>query len=447
MKKRWQLDRRAFLRGSGALIGLPLLEAMFPTDRAFAQSGAPQRLVYLFYPNGSLQDTWNPSLSGSTLMLSDQLSSLESHKGDLTFFRGLYNRNGDIDGNGDHARGAAVFLTCRRAVPSGSTLEVGTSADQVVAQAIGTQTPLRSLVTGAPDANGGAGYFADTPRYAAEYSANISWEAADRPAPRILGANNLFNRVFPAGSTGGGTPPPPTTTQRQSAIRKSILDATVAEVSSLRTRLGTRDQQKVDQYLTGIREVERSIQSTTPPPTMACSPGTAPANTSNFPTTCRQIMDIMILAMQCDRTRVLTYMLDYEGSGRSFPWAGADNNHHDVSHYNDNPNVYRPAYQRITKWYADQFAYFVGRLKAVSDANGPLINNTMCLIGSGMHDGNNHGNENLPVILAGRGGGIQPGRIINPGRVPLANLHLSLIRKMGVNASSHGDSTGTISGL
>lgn len=433
-----RLSRRLFLQSGSALIALPFFESLAP--RAFAQQSAPVRLMFMYFPHGALRNSWRPTGLGTDFTLPDQLSSLAAHKSELTFPIRLRNAPVGLDGAGHHARASGCFLTCTRINKSTQNIQAGRSIDRAIAEAInGTASPKWLVTT--PPGNG----YADSGDYSTSYSSNISWIYATTPASRLTDTRVVFDTLFP----GGGTLQP-TEEQKLARYRKSILDNAHAEATTIANAMSTSDKQKLDQFLTSVREVEKGITAAAVQNAPTCSPGANPGSTgSDFARFTRTMIDLHILGMQCGRTQVSTHYMDFEGSGRS-GINGVSGGHHDISHYKDN-STYPEKYRLITKWYGDQLGYVVNKLKQTPSetAGKSMLDVAILVYGSDLHDtgSDSHGINDLPIVVAGRGNGaINPGRVIET-IAPLANLWVSLAQKLGVNLTSLGDSTGSLSGF
>jgi hypothetical protein len=433
-----QFSRRRFLLGTSGLIALPMFESLM-SSRAMAQASRPSRVIFMKFPNGVFENSWMPTGTGTNFTLPDQLSGLSAFRSDLILPTGLNNQfaSGALDGAGDHARSAGCFLTCVRINKSEQDIRAATSVDRVIAERLSLTASPRWLVLGAPGQGWGDS------GYGAAYTSNISWISPTTPASRVTDTRAAFNLLFPEGSGGNATE---LEAAKRRRYRRSILDGAVAEATALATRLGSSDRQKLDEYLTSVREVERNIASDEMNSPAACSPGPDPGSTgSDFARFTRTMMDLIVIAATCDRTRIVSYLLDYEGSNRG-GIGGVSQGHHTVSHHPDNPSVYPDQYRRISRWYADQLVYFLGRMKNTTDAMGrPLLDSSLIVFGSDIHDGNRHNHNNLPIVLAGRGNGsVTPGRVIATSGAPLANLWVSIASRMGANITSFGDSNGSI---
>lgn len=437
------LPRRTFLRGIGASLALPLLDAMVPAARAANDRTAQpvRRLGYLFMPMGCDQSRWTPRSTDGTLSeLSPILASLAPYRDQMTVLTNLELRNAYP---GSHATSNSSFLSAAKAKHTESNdYYLGTTADQLAAQQIGQDTQLPSLelamdmlqTTGQCD-NG----------YACVYQNNLSWSSPTTPLPYEAHPRVVFERLFGE----GGTLP-----ERRAALRRraSLLDWVSEDIASLRRRLGPSDQAKVSEYLDTVREVERRIQRAEAdaernrlPADLDRPLGVPAAYTDHA----KLMLDLQVLALQGDITRVITFQLARETSNRTYAAeTGVADPHHPLSHHGNDPEkIARMA--KINAFHVSLFAYYLGRLKATPDGEGTLLDHTMLLYGSGIGNPNIHDHTNLPVIVAGgQGLGLRGNRHLRYTEpVPLANLHLSLLDRAGVRIDSFADSTGKITDL
>jgi hypothetical protein len=441
------LPRRTFLRGLGASIALPMLDAMTPLHAATARK-APLRMAFLFVPNGVHMPDWTPTQEGADFALPHILQPLQAHRGELLVLSGLTQDKGRAngDGGGDHARSAGSWLTCSQPLKSeGAEMRVGVSADQLAAAVVGKETRFPSLELGLePGLHAGK---CDS-GYSCAYSNNISWRNESTPMARELNPRLVFERLFaetlPRERTEGQ--------KRRELYKKSILDFVLEDAKALSTRVGGRDRQKLDEYLTAIREIELRV---------ANAGRMAAANTSvaagyevpedvpeSYEEHARLMGDMMVLAFQADVTRLCTFMLANEGSNRSYRNIGVSEGHHNLSHHQGDPAKHRQI-RDINRFHVQQFAYVLSRLRAISEGEGTLLDQCMVVYGAGLADGNAHDHGNLPLLLAGRGGGrLQPGRHLRYApETPMANLLVALLQRAGVKVERFGDSTGALRGL
>ena len=437
------LPRRTFLRGMGATLSLPLLDAMIPAATAATKTAAlpVKRLGYVFMPMGCDQSRWTPGgRDGKLGELSPILASLAPHRDHVTAFTNLELRNAYP---GSHATSNSSFLSAAKAKHTESSdFYLGTTADQLAAQQIGRATQLPSLelsmdmlqTTGQCD-NG----------YACVYQNNLSWSSPTTPLPSEAHPRIVFERLFGEGGT---------VLERQSALRRraSLLDWIAEDLAGLKRQLGPADRAKVGEYLDTVREVERRIQraeadvATSPLPRDLERPLGVPASYTEH---AKLMFDLQVLAMQGDITRVTTFQLARETSNRTYAVeTGVADPHHPLSHHGNDPDkIARMA--KINAFHVSLFAYFLDRLKNTPEGNGTLLDHSLLLYGSGIGNPNVHDHTNLPVLVAGgAAGGMKGDRHIRYDQpVPLANLHLSLLDKVGVKIDRFGDSTGKITDL
>lgn len=436
--------RRAFLGGSAAVIGLPFLASLAPRTARAQSAGAPVRHIYIFLPNGLDMATFRPTTTGANYVTPPMLLPLEPHKSDFSVITGLENASGWPDGPGDHAAGTSAFISCAHAFKSETTIRSGISADQVAAQALGDQTRLPSLQLGI---EGGLGSGNCDNGYSCTYARNISWANASTPLPKITNPAQAFNQLFegfdPAASAAD--------IARRQLYEASVLDHSIGQVASLSSKLGQSDRIKLDQYLSGVRQLERRLTGFAP--VLQCAPGQPPpaGSEATFPTHVQAMNDLMVLALSCDATRYISLMFGNASSSRTFQFLGINGGHHDISHHRNNP-INIAQLELIGRWEMEQLAYLLARLKEAPDrAEGEtLLDNSAVFVSSDVSDGSRHNHDDLPVILAGRAGGaFTPGRHINYpennlGKERLANLFVSMLNAAGVAGATLGDSTGPL---
>ena len=434
------LPRRTFLKGIGATLSLPLLDAMVPAATALEKTPAKpvRRLGYVFMPMGCDITRWTPPGGEKLDKLSPILSSLEPVKQDVTIVSNLELANAYP---GSHATSNSAFLSAAKAkVTEGTDYYLGTTADQIAARHIGQSTQLPSLemamdllkLVGQCD-NG----------YACVYQNNLSWSSPTTPLPAEAHPRIVFESLFGEGGTAK---------ERRAALRKraSLLDSISEEITRLQRDLGPADRAKLEEYLTAVREVERRIQTAESDAAKNQLPDLdrpmgVPASYADH---ARLMFDLQVLALQGDVTRVITFQLARETSNRTYPEIGVPDPHHPLSHHGNNPEKVA-LMAKINSFHVSLFAEFVLKLKKTTDGNGSLLDHSLYLYGSGMGNPNVHDHTNLPTIVAGGGAGkMRGGRHIQYDKpTPLANLHLSLLNKVGVPMESFADSTGTVDEL
>lgn len=446
-------SRRHFLRGLGACIALPVFESFAPVKLlaagtssaaklATTTTGAPLRAAFLYFPNGAIQSTWWPKSDAPNFELSRTLQPLASVREHIQVLGGLEHLNATAgsDGAGDHARANGTFLTGVRMKKSATDIRAGISIDQVMARSVGHLTRLPSLEL---TCDAGRNTGACDSGYSCAYQYNVSWSSPTTPMTPEANPRQVFERLFGAGSAGERT----AELKRRRMEQRSILDFVVEDARDMQRRLNANDKDKLDQYLTGVRELESRIQRAEQfgdpkDPAQSTPPGIPQTYAEHI-----QIMfDTLVLAFQTDSTRIATMLLAHDGSNRSFAEIGVPEGHHDLSHHADNQDKVQKL-SDIDVWYVKQLARFIERLRDTKDVDGnSLLHNSMILYGSGNSDGNRHSHTNLPVVLAGAGGGtLTPGRFIKHGQTPTSNLFLSMADRMGVTGLERfGDSTGRL---
>lgn len=446
------LHRRTFLKGLGATIALPMLEAMSPARAAAAAVAAgksPTRMAFLFVPNGMHMPAWTPAQEGANFTLPYILEPFNPLKRDILVLSGLTQDKGRAngDGPGDHARSAAAFLTGVQPLKSeGSQIRAGISADQFVAEHIAGETRFASLEIGV---EGGRQAGKCDSGYSCAYSNNISWRNEVTPMTKETDPRLVFERLFGNSNTSDGA----NAFLQRRRFKKSILDFVMEDARRLDTKVSGSDKQKLDEYLNAVREIERRVEKAEKmsATTAEVIKGVdAPAGKPNdMGEHIRLLGDMMVLAFQADVTRVCTFMLANEGSNLAYRQIGVTEGHHTLSHHQNDPAKLKKI-SEINRYHAEQVAYILTRLKNIQEPDGSsLLDNSMIVYGAGISDGNRHNNENLPIMVAGRGGGtIRTGRHVRyPEETPLNNLFLSLMDRMGVQSNEFGDATGQLRGL
>ena len=449
-----KMNRRNFLRGLGACVALPTLGSLIPSRLAGAtasagpklattETGAPLRTGFVYFPNGAIPAQWWPEGGLTDFALNATMQPLNAVRKHIQVLGGLDHRNANAgpDGGGDHARGNSVFLTGVRINKSATDVRAGISIDQVIANEIGHLTRFPSLEMTCDANRRSAGCDSG---YACSYVYNVSWKNPTTPMTPEANPRLMFERLFGSGSHGERA----LNAQRRMATRKSVLDFVVEDARRMTRGLDLNDRAKMDQYLTGVRDIERRIQKAegfgpNVDPDVA-TPAGIPATQAEY---VEVMYDMMALAFQTDSTRVATMIMGHDGDNRSFSEIGITEGHHDLSHHQNNAErVAKVA--TIDKWYVTQFARFLQKLESTQDVDGnSLLHNTRILYGSGNADGNRHTHENLPLVLAGGGGGLLTGgRYVQHGGKPVSNLFLSLADQVGVTKLDRfGDSTGRLS--
>ena len=443
-------NRRGFLRGLGASIALPALESFRPllaagVEKAMATTatGAPLRMAYLYSPNGVNLDFWRPKGTTASYKMGDTFKSMEEHRADFQIFTGFEQKSaaGGSDGPGDHARGVATFLTSTRArKTAGSDIHLGISIDQIAAQAAQSLTRLPSLELSA-DGVRKAGQCDSG--YSCAYQFNLSWRSENQPMTPESNPRAVFERLFGAGS---GKERAASLGQRY-ASKKSVIDFVQTDAKALQKYLGRSDRHKLDEYLTGVREIERQIEKAEAMG-IPVDPGVpAPVEKpGSYQEQLRLMFDMMVLAFKTDSTRISTFLMAHDGSNRNFQEIGVNDGHHNISHHQRNPdNMAKIA--KIDKFYMEQLSYFLGKMKSTKDVDGnSLLHNSMIVYGGCISDGDRHNHDDLPIVVAGNAGGaFSPGRHVELGEdVPISNLYLRMLEEFGVKQKQFGDSTGVL---
>ena len=438
-------NRRMLLRGLGAALALPWLESLPAVAGAVAKSSRPPvRMCYWYVPNGVHLPSWFPKQEGPLVDLPETLRPLSFARDYLNCFHGLTHNtalvNGDVEGCG-HGQGSASFLTGAQAYQTQDAVRVGISADQLYARHVGDETRFPSLELGCESARSGNAF-----GYSGAYKTHISWRTATSPAPYEMNPKLVFDRLFTQGSRQLSQ----STVAERDYYRKSMIDFVLDDANRLRDRVGTADRRKLDQYLTGVREVERRIQNVT---ASVALPGAGFARPSGIPEDfdehLRLMCDLMVLAFQTDSTRASSFMVTKEATDRNYPWLGFTDGHHELSHHQGKEEKNRKI-REIDRYHISILAYMIEKMMGVEEADGTtLLDNSMVLYGSGISDGDRHDHVNLPVIVVGKGGGtLKSGQHLKcRPETPMSNLLLAMLRQAGVPADRFGDSTEPLPGL
>ncbi|MEM7011858.1 MAG: DUF1552 domain-containing protein [Verrucomicrobiota bacterium] len=440
------LSRRTALRGLGVTMALPWLEAMAPLSVSAAAPASPLRMGFAYIPNGIIMDRWIPKKTGSDYELSPTLQPLKPHQKQLQVLSGLdhLKANPNGDGGGDHARANATFLTgCQAKKTAGADIRIGVSVDQVAAQNMSGKTRLDSLELGC-DLGRRAGRCDSG--YSCAYQFNFAWKTANLPMPPEIDPRLVFEKLFGAGVLGGTKEQ----RERRAKYNQSILDYVMEDAKSLQSKLGATDRSKIEEYLTGVRELERKIQQSEKFAQQLPDQSNMPAGIPrDFKEHIRLLYDLMAMGFQTDTTRVATFLVAHDGSNRSFNDIGVPEGHHYLSHHrNDKAKIDKLT--KVDRFYVEQFAYFLEKLKSLKEGDGNVLDHSMIVFGGGHSDGNKHDHDNLPIVLAGGGNGkLKPGRHVNFGAKPMTNLYLTMLDNMGVGSEVEriGDSTGRLQGV
>ncbi|MEX2262232.1 MAG: DUF1552 domain-containing protein [Bryobacteraceae bacterium] len=453
------ISRRTLLRGAGAALSLPWLEAMSSAAPATAQpklSEPPLRMAFLFMPNGVRPDYWTPPGDGDDYEITPHLKPLAELRSDFILLENLWHKN-TVGRNGHWPKVPAWLSGGYVQRSTGRDLDTGgTSVDQIAARHIGGLTSLPTFELGIDAPRSGIDNIGGG--FARIYGSFLSWRDPHTPVAKEIVPQLAFDRLFrnaPAPVVSGLDPSHPsilTSLQRDDA---SVLDLVLEDAKSVRRRASSADQVKLDEYFESVRSVERRLEAALRPQKRWINQGKLPMDrpAPGTPATHREhvrlMLDILILAFWTDTTRIATFMFGDAQSSQNYSWLpGVNGSWHSISHHL-NETGKREQYERIIDWNIEQMAYFLNRVKSLDEGGSSLLDNSMILFGSSLKDGNRHDPENLPLILAGRGKGtLRPGRRLRAApKTPLCNLHLALLHRMGVMEKSFGDSTGPLEGL
>src|SRR5262245_62084363 len=405
------ISRRTVLRGLGTALALPWLDLMTPAGSAAQPAkGPPKRLAFVYVPNGIHMQEWTPSRTGRDFTLPSLLDALKDFRQDFSVLTGLTadKARANGDGPGDHARAMSAFLTGRQARKThGADIRAGISVDQLLAQKLGDATRFPSLEIGA---EGGRQAGNCDSGYSCAYSSNLSWRGEATPQPKEINPRLVFERLFGSENRAEAA----AARARRDRYKKSILDLVAEDAGDLKKRLGAADQHKLDEYLSGVREVELRITRAgaepvrdAPLPKDAVKPAGIPKHYQDH---LRLLTDLLVLAFQGDVTRIATFVYANEGSNRPYPFVGVSEGHHDLSHHGRNKAKLEKI-QKINRFHLEQFAYLLKKLKSVQEPGGKtLLDSCTIVYGSGNSDGDRHNHDDLPILLAGHGGGaLHPG--------------------------------------
>ncbi len=435
-----QIDRRTVLKGFGATLALPFLESMMPQGVLAASFPKnPIRTAFIFVPNGINMEHWVPS--GSELPYT--LQPLSSLKNKFNIISGLAQKNAFAlgDGAGDHARSAAAWLTgCHPRKTSGANIKAGVSFDQILAREFANKTRFGSLELGCE--RGGLAGDCDS-GYSCAYSNSISWRTESTPVAKEVDPRLVFERLFASEDINESA----VSKAQRLAENKSVLDFIMEDAKILNKKLGYTDRMKLDEYMTGIREIERRLSFIENQSKDFNS--TASINIQGIPSDYQEhirIMgDLMVLAFQTDTTRVSTFMFANEGSNRSYKMVGVSDGHHEMSHHQRTPEKLE-ALKKINNFHTSQLAYILNKMDSIKEGDKTLLDNSMIVYGAGICDGDRHNHDDLPLLLAGSGGGkIKSGQHLKfNSNTPMTNLFLSMADKMNIPVENIGDSTGKL---
>jgi len=459
--KSWYISRRRALKGIGATVALPFLQAMIPPGarvEKYLETHRPQRFAVFYFPNGVREDYWTPAQLGRNFEMSPTLKPLEPYKKDLLILNQLKNNLVDVRGTDGHYTKTAPFLTCRLIEKTtGADIDVrGTSMDQILAGHIGKDTRFTSLEYGMDPVKGGVDELVG---YTRLYGSSISWESPTRPRPKEVNPRFAFDRLF-RNFIPGVAP------VKENPWKKSVIDLVLDDARKLNRQLGAADQNKMAEYLESIRSVEKRLESSddlrdfeaniTPDIRKELTRLNVRLNDYvelnsgiDAAEKARLMLDINALALWSDATRVTTFMFGNSVSNRNFSFLdGVEGAHHSISHHRGHPQRIE-MYGKINLWHSEQFRYFLDRVSNMKEGENSLLDNSIVLFGSSLRDGDKHRASNLPIVLAGNGGGrLDTGQNIEYNTdTPLANLYLTILQTLGAPTESFADSTGTLEGI
>ncbi len=462
-RNRWQIERRTFLRGLGATLALPALEAMRPLMAQGVASDFPVRMAMLYMPNGVRQDRWTPEGTGGDFKLSPILSPLEAHREDLLVLTGLQNK-ASFSGDGHYVKTGGWLTGTTISKTTGSDINSGgMSMDQIAAQKIGQDCKLPSLELGTERVATGI----DTNvNYTRLYASHISWKTPTSPLPCEINPRVAFDRLFRTRSKLG---------EKQAADQKSVLDLVSTDAKRLQKNLGVSDRQKMEQYLDAVREVERRIENEAN--SLGAGENLAPELARNMAELDQRIskamgkasreeelaslprfdhgehsrimMDLIVLGFWSDSTRVSTFMFGNDVTGRNFSFLeGVNGGHHDLSHHSNDTSKL-DQYEKINRWHTEQYAYMLTRMKGIREGDGTLLDHSMVAFGSPIRDGNSHNPRNVPIVLAGKANGqLKTGQHLQfEDGTPLCSLWLSMLEKAGAKTPELADASKELRGV
>jgi hypothetical protein len=438
------IPRRTMLKGMGTAIALPFLDAMTPALASSEIPGeTPVRMMFVYVPNGIMMQHWNPDYEGRLRELPRVLKPLESFKDDILLLSNLTNNAGRawLDGAGDHGRCCGSYLTSVHVRKTTTNILSGVSCDQIVASQIGGKTRFPSLEVGIEDARQAGDCDSG---YSCAYTNNLAWKSETQPLPPILNPRQLFERLF-----GSGARLSPEARAQQTRIRRSVMDLVIADTRKLQSTLGPTDKRKLDEYLTSIREIERQLEKAEQDTTQIDPGMEKPFGIpTDFAEHFKLMTDMITVAFQADLTRVVTFLVTREGTSRSYREIGIPDGHHPLTHHRNDPTWMEKVAQ-INTYHVQQFSTWIARLKAIKEGDSTVFDNSMIVYGAGLSDGNRHTHEDLPTLIAGRGGKFFKGgqRIVYRRETPIANLFLTMMDRMGVRVEHFGDSTGRLDPL
>ncbi len=438
------LSRRTILRGAGAALGLPLLDAMLPVGRAATAPKSPIRLAWVYTPNGVIMDGWLPDSDGPNYVMKSSMQPLAPYRENIVVLSNLTHGNARAlgDGPGDHARAGAVFLTgVHPHKTEGADIRAGISADQIAARALGEKTEFASLELGIDEP-----YFAGgcDSGYSCAYTNTLSWRSPTSPNPVEINPRAVFERLF-----GDGSNADPAARLARLEQQRSVLDFVMGDLGRLGSGLGTHDRAKLEEYVDSIRDIERRIQKAEQHQGTSVTGLEHPQGIPElFADHVGLMSDLLVAAFQADMTRVITFMMQREGSNRAFPEIDVAEGCHIPTHHMNDPAKIAKA-RIIDEHRVRVFAPLVKRLNEVKDGDGSLLDHTLLLYGAGIRDGNTHSHDNLPLaLIGGRAAGIRGGRHIRFKQdTPMTDLLVTMLDKAGVSLDNFADSDGRLNQL
>lgn len=432
------IPRRTVLRGIGTVLALPFLDEMMPALASAQAARGPRRFGVVYVPNGMAMEYWTPKTEGAAYETTPVLLPLEKHRDTITVVTGLTQAKGIPSGG--HSGASSKFLT--GIIPkrkASSELKAGITVDQQIAKEFGRETQLASLEMGL-DVRDSAG---SCPEGLCAYTTTISWRDETTPLPMEPNPRVIFQQLFGDGETD------PAARLTRLHNQKSILDSVTQTVAALSRKLGPGGRGKLEQYLAGVRDVERRIEKAEAQNAERVDIGEQPVGIpGTFEEHIKLMFDLQLLACQADMTRVATLMVGRETTGRSYPEIGVPDAHHPLSHHGEEPGAIAQM-AKINTYHTAMFSHMLDKMKATQDGDGSLLDNTLFLYGAGMSNSNVHANNSLPLLLAGGAGGQHKGgrHIVCPTDMPVANLHLTILDLFGIHADRFGESTGEIEAL
>jgi hypothetical protein len=432
----------------GTAVALPVLDAVLPASVRAATAAPvvqPKRLLWVYVPNGANMADWTPAATGSNYAMPSSLEPLAAHRADFSILTGLANHQGDElgDGGGAHARASASFLTgVHPRKTAGADIKGGISVDQIAANQIGDRTRLPSLEL---SCDGGQRAGSCDSGYSCVYQFNLSWKSETQPMNPEVDPRAAFERLFGNGDAAASLE----ASMRRSLYRKSVLDYVLDDAHRLEKKLDAADRRKLDEYLTAVRDLERRIARAADFPVPKVPEGAhAPEMFETYEQHMQLMYEVIALAFQTDSTRIATFIVAHDGSNRPYPNIGIRDGHHDLSHHRNDEDK-KAKLAQINRYHTSQFARFLDRMKSIKEGDGSLLDNSTIVYGSALSDGNQHNPENLPILLAGHGGGaLNTGQHLRvDNKTPMTNLYRSMLDSAGVRTEKIGDSTGKLDAI